>query len=57
MKNPKNSVVIGKPGSPLSNWNKTIDQILRPKRKRTWSANGKTNSFVAINFNEWLKNI
>ena len=57
MKNPKHSVVIGKPGSPLSNWNKTIDQMLRPKRKRAWSAAGKMNSLAAVNFNEWLKNI
>ena len=57
MKTPKNSIVIGKPGSPLSNWNKKMDQILRPSRKRTWSAPGKTTSFTAINFNEWLKSI
>jgi len=57
MKTQKNSVVIGKPGSPFSNWNKKIDQIFRPSRKRAWSAPGKTTSFATINFNEWLKTI
>jgi hypothetical protein len=55
MKNTKHSVVIGKPDSMPSNWNRTIDQILRPKRKRAWSAAGKMNSLAAVNFNEWLK--
>jgi hypothetical protein len=57
MKNQKNSVVIGRPGSRFSNWNKKMDQILLPSRKRTWSAPGKAASFAAINFNEWLKSI
>jgi len=57
MKNAKNQMAVVGSAGLMIGWSAKTGGMLLPKRKRAWSARGKTLALPAVNIGWWLKDL